>query len=207
MMLLTGLIILEDFMIIKRRFPLPANFVMLATVIVLMFAFALASGAYNPVSAHDVQPTKADPVIGAAVAQSPDKLTVWFPEEILPATSTLQVFDAQGKQVDLGQGGVDLNDTSHMVMVVGLPKLTEAVYSVKWNVGLTDGDSANGTFYFGVGNVTVPTAVPEPAAPAAAAPAKSTLPVGGIIAGVVGLILIAVFIIWMVRRNRPTAAA
>ncbi len=62
--------------------------------------------------------TKSEPADGAALPQPPDKVTVWFPEEVLAETSSLKVFDAQGRQVDQGKGGVDLTDASHQVMVV-----------------------------------------------------------------------------------------
>ena len=117
--------------------------------------------------------------------------------------SSLQVFDSQGKQVDEGKGGVDLNDASHEVMVVNLPQLTSGVYTVKWSIGLLDGDGSEGTFNFGVGNVTVPTTAPDPTevstVTAASDPAAAvfSLPLGWIVgaAVVVVLVLVSVFLL------------
>jgi methionine-rich copper-binding protein CopC len=140
--------------------------VLILVVLALLLPVGLAT-----VSAHDVQPTKSDPDDGTASPQSPEKVTVWFPEEAEAESSTLEVFDAQGLKVDLGGGGVDLNDASHQVMVVDLPTLPQGVYTVRWSISLTDGDSSAGSFYFGVGNVSVPTSAPEPTEAVALDPA------------------------------------
>jgi copper transport protein len=180
--------------------------VLLFRIFFLALMLILAVGQFTSAQAHDVQPTKSDPAAGAVLAQSPDKVTVWFPEEVVADKSTLQVFDAQGKQVDLGKGGVDLNDASHMVMVVSLPKLAQGVYNVKWDIGLTDGDSSAGSFMFGVGNVTIPASAPQPEAGAPTAPAaksqsSTNLIVGGVVV-IVAVILLVVF--WFMRRSaRP----
>jgi methionine-rich copper-binding protein CopC len=134
--------------------------VIILRISVIFISTFLVLSIVTPAWAHNVQPTKSDPADGAALAKSPDKITVWFGEEIVVDPSTLKVFNTQGTQVDLGSGGVDLTDASHMVMIVSVPALQEGVYIVKWHVGLTDGDFADGSFNFGVGNVTVPTSIP-----------------------------------------------
>jgi copper transport protein len=160
----------------------------------------------TPAWAHDVQPTKSEPADGAVLGQPPDKVTVWFPEEVVPEKSTLLVLDAQDKQIDLGKGGVDLNDATHMVMVVSLPKLPEGVYTVKWEVGLTDNDTASGSFHFGVGNVSVPTNAPETAVPPQAPPARNSLSIGLIIAGIILLVIIIGAVVFLsMRRGRKPA--
>lgn len=123
-----------------------------------------------PVSAHYVTPVSASPADGAILSQPPDKVTLTFPEEAGEKDSFVQVFDQQGRQVDLGHGGVDLNDPNHEILVVKLPpSLPQGVYLVKWKIALSDGDSSQGQYYFGVGNVTLP-ADPPPAAAAGGQP-------------------------------------
>ncbi len=117
----------------KHKQQLNRVWILLIGAMALALALSLSMPGIS--QAHDVAPTKTEPADGAVLAQSPDKVTAWFPEEIVAEKTTFQVFDAQGKQVDLGKGGVDLNDPSHMVLVVGLPKLAEGVYTVKWDVG------------------------------------------------------------------------
>lgn len=117
----------------------------------------------------------------------------------------LQVFDAQGKQVDLGNGGVDLNDPNHAGLVVKLPVLGQGVYLVKWKIALSDGDSSQGQYYFGVGSVTLPQNPPA----AAAANAAGQQP-GGVTGESVAflatgiLILVAAIIFYRYRRKAPS---
>ena len=111
---------------INQRF-FPFRFSLILKAIVLVTIALLATGGWSTVSAHDVQPTKTDPADGTALPQAPAQITVWFPEEVVAEKSTLRVFDVQGKQVDAGKGGVDLNDVSHQVMVVNLPNLPGGV--------------------------------------------------------------------------------
>ena len=141
------------------------------TMIGALLAFlALALAGLAPVSAHYVTPTSATPAEGAILTQPPDRVILVFPEEAGEKTSFVQVYDSQGRQVDLGNGGVDLNDPNHATLVVKLPAgLPQGVYLVKWKIGLADTDSSQGQYYFGVGNVTLP-ANPPPAAPAASTP-------------------------------------
>ncbi|MBW7883248.1 MAG: copper resistance protein CopC [Caldilineaceae bacterium] len=102
--------------------------------------------------AHGVTVIRAEPAPDAHLAQSPDKVTVWFNEEVGSQGSTLQVFDAGDHVVDLGDGGVDLFDPDHASMVVTLsPSLPDGVYVVRWRVVLTDGDITEGEFSFSVG--------------------------------------------------------
>ena len=163
-------------------------------VLLALFALLLLFG-FKSVSAHGVEPTKTEPADGTALAQSPEKVTVWFPEEAVAEKSTLKVFDAQGKQVDLGGGGVDLTDASHQVMVVSLPTLEEGVYTVRWSISLEDGDSAEGSFNFGVGNVTVPTTAPEPTEAAAVDQSAILWFVGG------AVVLVVLFVFQVYRRR------
>ncbi len=170
--------------------------------VLLFCAFAPTVAAF----AHDVQPTKSEPAAGAVLAQAPAKVTVWFPEEVVEDKSSLKVFDAQGKQVDDGKGGVDLNDASHQVLVVGVRPLSEGVYTVRWSIGLTDGDASAGSFMFGVGNVTVPTAVPEAAEPEATPPASSSLPVWVYAGGTVIAAVVILGVVWFfISKAKPSA--
>ena len=148
------------------------------------------------VSAHEVQPLKTEPAGGAVLAQSPTQVRLWFDEELDAARTTLTVVDASGKAVDAGKGGVDLDDASHKVLVVTTANLASGIYTVKWVAGLTDGDSAEGSFDFGVGNVTLISAV-QPKE-------NSSLP-GGIPAEWVLIIVMVLILVsgmvWLRKRN------
>jgi methionine-rich copper-binding protein CopC len=184
---------------------LKARFAAAAVLAVLLALGALGA----PASAHYVTPTSASPDDGAVLAQPPEQVYLVFPEEVAEDASTLQVFDQQGlRQVDLGKGGVDLDDPKHAGLVVKLPVLAQGVYLVKWKVQLvSDGDTSQGQYYFGVGNVSVPTSAPAAAAGsdmAAPPQAGRVSPEAWAFLGTGIVILAAALIFYRGRRKSPT---
>ena len=106
-----------------------------------------------------------DPPAGAMLDGQPFVLKAYFTQE-LTSKSTMRVLDANGAQVDLADGHVDLDDPDRKVMVVSVPTLATGVYTVEWGtVSADDGDSETGTFALGVGmtppNANGPTEAPE----------------------------------------------
>ncbi len=126
------------------------------------------------------------PVPGTAVATAPSEVRCWYTEEIDSKQSTLIVADANGARVDNNDGHLDLNDPDHKQMFATLKPLATGVYKVTWHTVTTDDNGmSDGFFYFGVGQVAVPTTVPPPAseetvppaAPSATTAAGTTTPV------------------------------
>ena len=106
-----------------------------------------------------------DPPAGAMLDGQPFVLRAYFTQE-LTSKSTLRVLDANGAQVDLADGRVDLDDPDRKVMLVSLPALPTGVYTVEWgSVSAEDGDAESGTFGIGVGmtppNDTGPAEAPD----------------------------------------------
>ncbi len=86
------------------------------------------------------------------------------------------MLDANGVQVDLGDGRVDLNDPDRKIMYVSLPGLPVGVYTVEYVAqSAEDGHDEPGTFAFGVG-MTPPSATDPAYQPSGA---SSPLPVEG----------------------------
>jgi methionine-rich copper-binding protein CopC len=105
---------------------------------------------------------RSEPPAGSMVDGQPFVLKTYFTQE-LTSKSTIRVVDANGAQVDLADGRVDLDDPDRKLMVVSLPALPEGVYTVEWgSVSAEDGDPESGTFAFGVG--VAPTSAGQPAA-------------------------------------------
>ena len=121
-----------------------------------------------PASAQDLTPTSTFPADQAVLARSPSQVFLTFPASIRESGRTLQVFDQEGRQVDLGKVEVNPNDPSHAVLMVKLPALLQGVYLVKWKVAFWGGDSSSGAYYFGVGRVTLPADPTAPVVPTAA---------------------------------------
>jgi copper transport protein len=169
-------------------------------VVALLAPLTLLFASLAPVSAHTVTPVSASPADGAILSQPPDKVTLTFPEEAGEKDSFVQVFDQQGRQVDLGSGGVDLNDPNHEILVVKLPpSLPQSVYLVKWKIALSDNDFSQGQYYFGVGSVTLPANPPPAAAPATPSAGQ---PAALWVAGAAALAAIAAAILYS-RKAAP----
>lgn len=90
------------------------------------------------------------PADGEILEQPPRQVIARFNQELDSQSSSLRVFDAGGKQVDQGDGGVDLNDIEHKSMVVSLlPDLPAGEYTVRWEAAsMEDGDPTQGEFTF-----------------------------------------------------------
>ncbi|HXD00784.1 MAG TPA: copper homeostasis periplasmic binding protein CopC [Verrucomicrobiae bacterium] len=88
----------------------------------------------------------AEPKVGSAVAKAPAEVKIWFTQELEPAFSSLQVTDAQGKEVDKKDAHLDSKDKS--LLVVSVPELPAGVYTVAWHVVSVDTHKTQGHFEF-----------------------------------------------------------
>lgn len=111
---------------------------------------------------------RAEPPVDAPFDGSPVVLKAFFSQE-LTSRSTIRTLDANGVQVDLGDGRVDLDEPIRKTMLVSLPALPVGVYTVDYMAGSAeDGHEYAGTAAFGVG--MSPLGAEQPAAQPAAAP-------------------------------------
>lgn len=90
----------------------------------------------------------ADPRVGSEISTSPASIRIWFSDELDPASSTVQVFNAQGKEVDAGNPHVDAGDKT--LLIVSLPPLPAGAYRVVWHVTASDTHKTTGDFKFTV---------------------------------------------------------
>ena len=90
----------------------------------------------------------ADPRVGSTVKGSPSVVKAWFTEELEPAFSKIQVFDATGTEIDKKDIKVDSADKS--LMSVSVPNLPAGTYKVKWSAVAVDTHHTTGTFTFTV---------------------------------------------------------
>jgi methionine-rich copper-binding protein CopC len=92
---------------------------------------------------------RADPAVGSTVQTSPSEVRIRFTENIEPAFSSIQVFDASGKEVDKRDMGLGRSD--HALLHVSLPRLGAGIYKVVWRVVSVDTHVTSGSFTFHVG--------------------------------------------------------
>ena len=88
----------------------------------------------------------AEPGAGSIVQKSPSEVRIRFTENIEPAFSSIQVFDASGKEVDKRDLNLDRSD--HALLHVSLPRLGVGIYKVVWRVVSVDTHVTNGNFTF-----------------------------------------------------------
>jgi copper resistance protein C len=87
-----------------------------------------------------------DPPVGGKVHSAPAAVRIWFTEAIEPAFSSIQVFDATGKQVDKKDTHTDPSNRS--LLGVSLQRLGPGTYKVAWRVVSVDTHVTNGDFTF-----------------------------------------------------------
>jgi copper resistance protein C len=91
---------------------------------------------------------RAEPAVGSTVQTSPSEVRIWFTENVEPAFSTVQVFTADGKELD--KRDVHLDPSDHALLHVSLPQLGGGTYKVVWRVVSVDTHVTNGSFTFRV---------------------------------------------------------
>lgn len=136
----------------------------------VLLVLGLLAASTTTVLAH-ARFDRAEPPAGSVLDGTPFVLTAYFTQE-LTSHSTLRVLDANGVQVDLGDGHVDLNDPDRKIMYVSLPALPKGVYTVEYVAeSAEDGHAEPGTFMFGVGVAPPAAEAPAEMTPAEMAPA------------------------------------
>lgn len=90
----------------------------------------------------------ASPKVGSDIDAAPHQVQLWFTEELDPASSTIQVFDAQGKQVDAGDSQVNPDDKTLLLITVS--KLQPGQYTVVWSVVCLARHHTHGEFKFAI---------------------------------------------------------
>jgi methionine-rich copper-binding protein CopC len=110
--------------------------------ICLMSLFCAVAGSVHAHAFLD----HAEPAVGSKIQQIPHVVRIWFTEPISPATSSIKVFDARGKQIDKKDTHPDANNKA--ILHVSLPSLAPGTYKVVWRVVSFDSHSTTGDFTF-----------------------------------------------------------
>jgi copper resistance protein C len=90
----------------------------------------------------------ANPGVGSTIQTSPSEVQIRFTENIEPTVSSIQVFDAAGKEVDKRDLHLDRSD--HALLHISLLPLGAGTYKVTWRVVSVDTHVTNGDFTFRV---------------------------------------------------------
>jgi copper resistance protein C len=87
-----------------------------------------------------------DPKVGSVVHKPPADVRIWFTEAVEPDFSTIEVRDADKKQVDKKDTHADKDDAK--LLIVSLKTLSPGTYTVHWHVVSVDTHTTEGTFKF-----------------------------------------------------------
>jgi methionine-rich copper-binding protein CopC len=90
----------------------------------------------------------AAPPVGSTLGAAPDRVRLWFTQELEPAFSGIEVDDAKGARVDDGKAVLDPNDATSLS--VGLKPLGAGTYTVHWHVLSVDTHRTEGSLTFEV---------------------------------------------------------
>lgn len=110
---------------------------------VIGFAAMLLVLAQSRTDAHAML-ERAEPRVGSEVGKAPSELKLWFSQNLEPAFSKVQVFDAAGKEVDKKDGHLSPDDRK--LWIISLPPLPPGTYKVVWHVVSVDTHRTSGTF-------------------------------------------------------------
>ena len=122
-------------------------------------SLALAAG--RPVGAHAVI-DYSDPPAGSVIETPPERVTLYLTEALEAGFSRIQVLDAAGSEVHLGDSQVDPVDPT--VMSIELADLPEGTYTIIWRaLSRVDGHITSGALPFVVGDPALVEAVPAAA--------------------------------------------
>jgi copper resistance protein C len=111
----------------------------------LALTFAAILAVPLPALAHAKLKT-ASPAADAVATTAPSEVALDFSEEVEPKFSGIEVSDAQGARLDMGDVHVAPDNAKHLV--VGLKPLKPGVYKVNWHVTSTDTHKSKGSFNF-----------------------------------------------------------
>jgi copper resistance protein C len=91
-------------------------------------------------------PDHAVPAVGSTIAKAPAQVRIWFTERLEPAFSKVEVRNAKGERVDLGDAKVDERDQT--LIRVSLKRLSAGTYKVVWHAVSVDTHATDGDFSF-----------------------------------------------------------
>ena len=90
---------------------------------------------------------RAEPRVGSTVNEPPTEMRVWFSETLQSDASSIQVFNASGKQVD--KRNTHSDGGNRAILCISLfPALTPGTYKVVWRVTSMDTHVTHGDFHF-----------------------------------------------------------
>ena len=119
----------------------PLSHKTIVPIVILIFALQSLASAHAFLD-------HAEPRVGSTTGNAPSEVRIWFTQRLEPAFSKIQVFDAQGREIDKRDTHVDPKEKN--LLLVSLPALAAGTYKVSWHVVSVDTHRTQGDFKFTV---------------------------------------------------------
>lgn len=130
----------QDFRVMSSLKPVVITaFLMLFTVLAMI--------SVKPAYAH-AKLIKSDPPRRAVLSNSPEKIQLWFNEEIEGSFASISVFDANKKLIT--EAKPELVEDDLKSLVLALPEMPGGRYTVEFRIMSVDGHVAESDFNFTV---------------------------------------------------------
>jgi copper transport protein len=135
--------------VIRAVLRTPSRRLWLALLVGVLAFAAYAVNSVDTADSHANQ-LRSSPSPDSELETSPERVVVWFSEEIEASLSEVRVIDANARQVDNGDSSI--SPTQPTALIVTLPALDNGTYTVVWrNLSTVDGHRVVGSFRFSVG--------------------------------------------------------
>ncbi|MGH3579779.1 MAG: copper resistance CopC family protein [Mycobacterium sp.] len=93
--------------------------------------------------------SRSEPVGGRMLHAAPREVRIWFSEALEPKVSSIEVLNARGERVSLGDAEVDADDPTQLF--VKLAPIGPGSYRVRWRATSADTHVTRGAFMFAIG--------------------------------------------------------
>ena len=120
----------------------------MSTARIRMTLAALLLCAWPLTGAAHTDLDRAEPAVDAALEAAPSQVHIWFTSRIEPRFSRIEVYSANGTQVDKGNS-VSSEDKRELTVDLA-ENLPSGAYKVRWNVIARDGHRVRGDYDFSV---------------------------------------------------------
>lgn len=121
------------------------------SLLILMAVISVFVLSYPTFPSAHAYIVKSSPSENEILSQPPKKVFIQFDETIQPSFNSIQVFDSNGKQVDMKNGRINPNNQSIIETDLN-GNLPNGTYVIQWKVVSGDGHPVEGVIPFQIGN-------------------------------------------------------
>ncbi len=115
---------------------------------ICLIALTLLAASLSSAAFAHAHLTSATPAVGSTAGTAPKEIAINYTEGLEPKFSTIEVQDASGARVDMGD--VHTSPGNDKRLVIGLKPLKPGTYKVIWHATSVDTHKTEGSYNFTV---------------------------------------------------------